>query len=273
MNTPGLIAHQTITTIVVNVDQARADIAQAFTLLQGAKARLVAVLGDGQSSHFGHLWDRDISDYDLEAVAKKVDIFQQTNAWRYVIEQTGLRHYLTETRQRELYAQLNEGGLPPLTVANVLSTLQGLTREGPQLLQEFVQEVFDWLRPARDRSYIGGLKTNSPWKVGRKAIISHAVDQHWNGCFHLNHHRESNIRALGNALSLLDGQGVQRYPDDLVTQLGSSLKTVHAGATIFTPYVTCKPYTNGNMHLQFRRQDLIDKLNVIGSNGALPGKA
>src|SRR5438046_1671478 len=61
MNTPGLIEHQKIATIVDNVAIARGDIASAFVLLAGAKKRLSAVLGDGLRS-YNSIFERDISD-------------------------------------------------------------------------------------------------------------------------------------------------------------------------------------------------------------------
>lgn len=269
MHTPGLIPHQTITTIVENVDQARADIQHAFTLLIGAKERLRTVLGTGSRTFYGHLWSNTISDDDLERTAKEVDAQQARNAWRYVLDQCGLRSYMTEQRQKELEEQLAKGQFPALTVANVLSTLQGLTSQVGTLLQESAQEVFDWLRP-RSAHGVGALKTNKKWKVGDKAIVGWAVEANYDGGFHLNYHRQANFRALGNVLSLLDGQGAQKYPDDLCTQLNAALKRTHAGEVVTVLYLACKPYRNGNMHLRFLRRDLVDKLNQLGGDGTLP---
>lgn len=269
MNTPGLIEHQAVTTIVENVTQVREEVAQAFLLLQQAKARFIAVCGDGPATHYGHLWDASISDYDLSTRATEVDQNIERNAWRYVLNQTGVMHYMTEQRKKELEEQFRTKALPTLTAANVLSTVQGLTSHIGTLLQESVQEVFDWLCP-RFQGGVGALKTNSAFRVGQKVIVSYAVEADWGRTWHgfrLNHHRDSHFRALGNVLSLLDGQGVQRYPDDLVTQLTMGLRTAQAGAVIETPYLACKPYKNGRMHLLFRRGDLVDKLNQLGGDG------
>ena len=84
---------------------------------------------------------------------------------------------------------------------------------------------------------------------------------------------EQPILALGNALALLDGQGVQRYPDDLCTQLRIGLKDCRAGDAVVLPYLQVKPYRNGNAHLVFTRHDLIDRLNQVATDGTgLPGK-
>src|SRR5262245_51749762 len=123
MTTTALIAHQTITAIVDNVTQARADVQQAFALLQGAKERLAAVLG--KDNIYNHLWERNPADYDLPREAERSDLYIARHAWEYVISQTGLRHFMTERRSKELQEQLIKGAFPAFTVENVLSTLQG----------------------------------------------------------------------------------------------------------------------------------------------------
>lgn len=271
MNTTGIIEHQTARTIVENVTQARTEIQQAFILLQGAKDRLKHVLGDGVTNHYGHLWEGQVSDWDLPGVAKKTDTFIERNAWRYILKQTGMTAFMTERREKELRAQLEKGDFPPLTVENILSSLQGLVNQVGSLLQESVQEVFQWLRPG-EHSAVGQLKTNKHFRVGHKVIVN-GVESDWNGHFRLNSYREANFRALGNVFSLLDGQGAQQYPDDLVTQLNMGLKQANSGNEVATPYLTCKPHKNGHAHLRFLRIDLLDRLNQIGSDGSLPREA
>ena len=266
MNTPGLIPHATITTILDNVTQARADIAAAFALLDGAKTRLATVLGDGSGNAYGHLWTHAIHDADLPRTACEVDTQVATNTWRYLLRQLGLDAYMTETRQKELQTQLERGELPPLTVDNVLSTLQGLTSQVGTLLEESVREVFEWLRPYHHYG-VGALKTNEKYRVGPKVILGYTVEAGYPTGLRLKYQRQRNLHALGNVLSLLDGQGVQRYPHDLVTQVQDALKDRHYGEVFTVPYLSGRGYKNGHLHVTFTRLDLIDRLNQIGGDG------
>ena len=262
-----LIPHQTLTMIVENVTQARADVAQGFALLVGAKDRLRAVLG-AEPRYYDTLWSDRISDYHLDNTAKQVDAQLARTAWAYVIQQLGLNAWMTEKRQNELHEQLTRGTFPPLTVENILGTLQGLTSQVETLLQEAAQEVFEWLRPCHPHG-VGALKTNQKWRVGDKAIVDYAVEPGWMQGYRLTTSREANFRTLGNVFSLLDGQGAQRSPDDLCTQLRVGLARAESGAQVSTPYVNLKPYKNGHAHLTFRRHDLVDRLNQLGGDGAL----
>ena len=268
MDTPGLIPHQKITSIIENVNQARHDIDSAFKLLQDAKDRLNTVLGDGSAVSYGHLWERDISDYDLARTLETIQAFQAKNAWKYLLRQTGLTAYMTERRQKELKDQIEKGDLPCLTVENVLSTLEGLSGQLGSLLLESVKEVFDWLRPS-EWSWAGQYKTNKKFQVGYKVIITNATGSHLAGEWHLNYYHEANFRSLGNVLSLLDGQGVPHYPHDLCTKLREVFKDALAGEWYDAPYMRVKLYHNGNMHVQFVRTDLIDRLNQLGSDGTV----
>jgi hypothetical protein len=266
-----LIPHQTITTIVENVAQAQADVQQAFTLLTAAKQRLRAVLGH-HPHYYDSLWEYRLDDsetFDRAAEASTRRITQ--NAWRYILTQTGVTHYMTERRHKELAEQLKRGDFPALTVANVLSTLEALTSQVGSLLDESVKEVFDWLRPTYHHG-VGALKTNKKFQVGQKVIIGYAVETNYGGGFHLNYAREASFRALGNVFSLLDGKGAPRYPDDLVTQLTTALTHCPAGSSVHVAYFHCKPFRNGNLHVTFMRLDLLNRLNQIGGDAtALPG--
>ena len=131
--------------------------------------------------------------------------------------------------------------------------------------------MFDWLRPRHATSRAGKLKTNQWWKLGIKAIACAVVEPSWTTGYRLNYYREANVRSLGNVMSLLDGHGAQQYPNDLCTQLTEGLKHAKAGNAVATPYLTLKPYKNGNAHLHFVRPDLVDKLNALCGDGSLPG--
>ena len=268
MATTELMPHQTARMIVENVDQARQDVLEAFKLLDSAKQRLGAVLGAKDCNSYNSLWRDRIYCDNLMKTAQDCDAFIARNAWRYLLAQTGMLAYMTDARQKELQGQLDNGQFPALTVENILSSMEGLTGQLGSLLIESVKEVFDWLRP-----WHSGYKTNKKFTVGRKVIIGYMLNQSWAGAdFHINYSRANHIKMLGNVFSLLDGQGVPQYPHDLPTQMNTALKGVRSGESFTVPYMTGKPYGNGNLHLAFTRMDLVDKLNQLGSDGSLGEK-
>jgi hypothetical protein len=257
-----LITHQTITAIVEGIEAAKRQAAQAFALLTGARETLRQTLGEAHA--YDHLWEHNISDYNMAANAEKTAQRLEENGWRYLFDQTQMRQFLTERKRQEFDKQFYDHNLPPLTVANAASTLLSMAHDAPGNMQAMVTELFEVLRPWNTQH-----KTNKRWQVGKKVILTHIVNV---GYFAgLNHYREGTVRTLGTVFALLDGQGIPQYPHDLATTLQTALQAHEP--TCETPYFACKWYKNGNLHVMFRRYDLVDRLNALGSDASLPGAA
>lgn len=258
-----VMEYQKIHTITDNVQQALTDLQQGIGLLLAAKQRLTATLGH-ENTYYDTLWESRISDGYLDEQRQASVAHVTKNAWRYVVKQTGITAYMTEKRQQELTKQIEKGDLPSLTPENILSTLEALSQQTPALLEESVREVFDWLRPRYSHG-VGALKTNKKYRLGYKVIIGHAVTRYWHDApWEFNSYREANFRTLGNVFALLDGQGVERYPQDFVTRCRMSWKSgtlPHADQ-----YFCCMPYKNNNLHVTFLRHDLVDRINQIAGD-------
>jgi hypothetical protein len=128
-------------------------------------------------------------------------------------------------------------------------------------LEEAVQEVFEYLRPPRSH-----LKTNTEFEIGRKVILSWIVEKGWNrGRFKINYHREKYITALQNVFQMLDGKGpVKSYNGELHDFITDS-----PDGKGETPYFRFKGYQNGNLHLEFKRPDLVARLNAVAGGNRL----
>ena len=262
-----LIEHQKAEVIVENVDQAKREVEQAFRLLHSAKSRLTATLGGSLDS----LWSGNLSQYGdnlLDQVKDSHKLITQ-QGWRYVLKQAQIESYMTEKRQKEISEQI-EKNPPELTVENIQSTLEGLAHRANGLLEESIREVFDWLRPRQDKWGVGALKTNKRFSVGPRVIV-YGVEKSYGHGFRC-YYRDANFRALGNVFSLLDGRGVLHYPEDFLTKLTAGLSQAETGGLIETEYFRLRPYLNGNLHIEFRRLDLLKRLNQIGGGSDLPGE-
>jgi hypothetical protein len=176
---------------------------------------------------------------------------------------------MTEKRQKEPHEQIEKGEIPPLTVENIVGTLQGLAGRLDGLLMESIKEVFDWLRP---QSYwgVGALKTNDKWKIGRRVIVN-SCRHNYSGGFQIDYYCDGRFNSLGNVFSLLDGKGVQKYPEDFRTRFNEGMKAKRAGELWEDQYFRCRCYGNGHVHIEFKRLDLVRKLNKIAAGEELPG--
>jgi hypothetical protein len=134
------------------------------------------------------------------------------------------------------------------------------------MLTEAVEEVFSFLRPRRSE-----YKRNSEFEVPPKIILSHIVDTGWMGRFRVSYYRSQHLTALENVFSALDGRGSvsKSYYSALQQEIEKATRTERR---FQTEYFEGTVHKNGNMHLTFRRLDLLKRLNEIAGGKRLRGE-
>jgi len=129
-----------------------------------------------------------------------------------------------------------------------------------------VQEVFEWLRPRRTR--FNRYKTNTELEVGRRAIIPFVVGLRYCGDgFDVGYRQEANLTALENVFSGLDGQGEIRK--GYYSLLSGAIKQAGIDGRGETDYFRFRACRNGNLHLEFKRLDLLQRFNEIAGGARL----
>ena len=187
-------------------------------------------------------------------------LFIEQKAWRELVEATGIASAMSVKSREKLNSQLYETtrhnaqtSLPPFTEANVFGFLDQTYRDMPQMIQDAVAEIFDWLRPS-SRHY----KTNDEFMIGDKVILSWLVESNYSRGFRVSYRRAAHVDALGNVLSMLDGKGVTKHPHTLSNKINTAWA---ASDTYSDEYLIAKGFKNNNAHIRFLRPDLIAKIN------------
>lgn len=251
---------ETLTYMLGVYRQACTDIETAYDLLEKAQGRLRTAFldkpGYGFATNDRNMHDRvgkKASDFILKEIKK--------DAWRHIVERMELRKLLSIKRRDELDRQLQDEKLPELTEENIFAMFESSAANMNTYLEEAVQEVFEYLRPPGS-----GYKTNTEFELGKRVILSYAVEKGWNrGKFRVNYHKEKYLTALDNVFSMLDGKGaVKTYHGALYDAITDSPDG--KGETI---YFRFKCYQNGNLHLEFLRLDLVARLNAIAGGQRL----
>jgi hypothetical protein len=257
MNTE-LIEHQKLSAIVENYEQTQAEIRQGFDLLATAKERLEALLGE----YHDDIFPERISDRHLRETAVECANFVRRNAWKYLLDHMQVWSIMSDSAKNHLMSQLRDNKMPEITHENVLGTFRQFLRNADTFFEDAVKEVFNFLRPGPWRERY---KTNLRYKIGPRVILTWAVDS-WS----IKSGMTQSLRALDNVFHRLDGKGTPKYPDDLVTVLTEAIRK--KAPVLDTPYFSCKWYKNGNLHVEFRRLDLLKQLNQLGGNSEhVPG--
>ena len=218
---------------------------------------------DGPGSHYDLcLFTHNEHTLDFDCKIKRM----KAAAWRYLVDRIELKKLASVKRANEIDRQITDGGdLPEITMDNLFGWLESLDSQAGKFLEEAIVEVFEVLRPPALR-----YKTNSGFKVGKRVILCGRIEKAWTGTqYRVSHHSENELRALDNVFHLLDGKPLSAYRNgDLVNAIHESRRGV--GETEFFRF---KCFINRNLHLEFKRMDLVQRLNEVGGNGLpMPGR-
>lgn len=260
----GLIKPTTITGMVAAWREAESKITEAHRILHEADKLLREdFAGEGRhlSVKFEELRYETISTLML-------DLKQQ--AWNCIVEKTNVRKLMSEKRQRELDEQMKQPAtLPDITEANVLAMLETTYNNLTTMAEEMIRETYDWLRPGGYT--LSEYKTNQKSEiagVGERLIKTWTIERGYNHehPWRLRYSSTDNWTRLDNVFSLLDGKGIAKTYHgpiyDAITNCGRD-------GVCETEYFRFKCYHNGNLHIQFKRLDLLAEFNRVAGGARL----
>ena len=263
--TTDLALHATVRELCAAFVSAERDVRAAFAQIVAAEERLGAAFAMGEHyarihvSACGSSYRDNFKDPD-EAVK-----LMARGAWRAIVERFELRRFMSIKRWEELTKAIDEDGLPSITEEHVMGFLFAQLSQAREHLTEAVHEVFEWLRPhAHTRT--GQLKTNSELEVPGKVILGYVVSRRWTGKgFEVDYRRRQHLVALENVFRALDGRGaIPGYQSALETAISAA-----EGGEGETDLFTFRACLNHNLHLTFRRPDLLARFNAIAGGKRL----
>jgi len=263
-----LVKKQTVSEMCTAWRQSEEDIKTAFSLLVSAEARLRDAFK--ADSYRFHLDRRDASYRNFTEPEKLMSELKK-DAWSTLIDRLELRKFMSVKKRGELDRQLHDGDgakLPPIEETVILDMLFDMAGKVDDYMQEAVKDVFEFLRP---RGYMAEYKTNSEYEIGRKVILGYAIRPAFSGNkFDVCYGRSRDeLNALDNVFHLLEGKGMAK------THYGPLCDAIHSsengsGETEYFKFKCCK---NQNLHLEFKRMDLVARLNTIAGGARLRGAA
>jgi len=219
---------------------------------------------DRYSAHMNIVYGRYWEWKDPEVFIEEMKLKIRKSAWSKVIDHIGAKNFLTTERIEKMQDNIEDGKIPEFTLPNVMQVLLELRQELPGLVDEVCKDAFGILTPGKYRD--NKLKTNSGFRIGAKVILKGYVYEWGVGGvakFHVQQGGyETRLMTIEKAFRLLDGKGVPKdYRSDIASMIWSNPED--SGETEYFKY---KAYRNGNLHLEFRRIDLVRKINLIGND-------
>lgn len=271
----GLTQRTTLSELCRAWNRSERELKAAFKLLRRAESRLEDVFGGSDRHRFTiQCYKHTHLEFDRPEIALS-RLHRQ--AWAVIAERLELRTVMSLKQIAELDGQIEHGkDLPPIRYADLLATVESLLNRRGEFLREKVHECYRWLRPEHwnaDRSgkqyyhapYVTNAKSFTAG-VGRKVIISYGCERGYSqtASYTIAYSKRDQLRALDQVFHLLDGKEQPRtFNGELIDAV--ALQTKNGGSEAETDYFRVKCFRNQNIHLEFKRGDLLDKFNLIAA--------
>lgn len=208
-----LILSTSIERVVSGRDSALKQIEQLIQHLD-AISRLTSEIGGGttqdwamKAGHHYDSWLTENADKALPAITRNID----RSIWRDLMLKSGMTALMDAQARDQWHKNLEEGDLPAISEANILSTFEQLHLNKMDVFERGIINVFKGLS--------WDYKTNSPCSFGKKIIINNLVTHNLWG-FSLNWgRRRDQLADLERMLFLLDGKPIPDNRGDISTRL------------------------------------------------------
>lgn len=272
--TPTDVARQnTITDLCRAWNRSEAEVKAAFKLIARAEARLTEVFKGGDRHHF-KVQSYNHTSLDWTKPDEATERLRR-QAWAVIAERLELRACMSLAKIAELDRQIETGeGLPPIRYADVVATVETLMNRREEFMRDKVHECYRWLRPdcwSGNRHRYGHTPYATNRKsfdagVGEKVIIAYGCERGYarNAAYSIAYSKRDQMRALDQVFHLLDGaEQARTYNGELCDAVAT--QTVNGNTVAETTYFQVKCFANQNIHLRFKRLDLLDRFNLIAA--------
>lgn len=170
--------------------------------------------------------------------------------WRQSFDHTGLMQLLDAQSKKKFDRDLQESP-PEFTIENVQSSFIDLSKNAVKMFEDGAVNVF--------RRLSNRYSTNDSFKIGEKIVMTYMVEPRWGRGLQLRHgHGEDEINDIDRVFKTFDGK--RHVERALSCAMNMALQD---GGHYEDEYFTAKAFKNGNLHLRFRRPDLVEKVNLI----------
>jgi len=269
--TDTLKKRQTVSELVGVYQRAAAEIQECFGRLGAAEAAMNHAFSDEGYSTFSLRTAYGARPFNFATDADHVIEMLRADVWWRLFEILEVKRFMSVKRFEQLKKDVEARKMPEITVETVFGAFNDLTSKMDSYIHEAVDEVFQFLRP-RGQTKASKYKTNTEWEVGQKVILTHRIESTWSDMFDVSHYYEQEMTAPENVFSALDGKGTatKEYYSKLSQAIKKTpVKSDGRGETEYFRFRCCK---NGNLHIEFKRLDLLVRFNAMAGGKNLKGE-
>ncbi|WP_162815070.1 DUF4942 domain-containing protein [Erythrobacter aureus] len=183
-----------------------------------------------------------------KGMAKLVD----KAVWEHLIYTSGIDKLMDTTARQEFRHQLVEDP-PEVSVENCFATMQSLVGDADMIFKRGIATAFSRL----DRRF----RSHDGFKIGSRIIFSYALTsyQAWSSAGADDH-----LMDVERAFYVLDGKQVPERWNGIVGEINEQRSCMNPKTfTAESEYFKCRVFKNGNLHVYFKRDDLVRNVNQL----------
>ena len=261
-----IATRHTIDTMVETYQTACQMIDQGYKLLSDARTLLEGVFGDKDHNVYMDTIDYYARKEGTDA-AENVKLSLRRKIWKSILDRLGIWKFCSISQADELRRRLDTGDVGEIRTDVIFDMLVGLASNSETYQVQAIKEVFKFLHvfsPTYGKHYKTNDK-NARFALGKKIILTGIIEiigwgEHFIG---VNHYRRDEICSVDRVFHLLDGKD---FPENVYNSpLLQAIETSGSDGLGSTEYFSFRVYLNGNLHLTFRRMDLLQELNRIAA--------
>lgn len=233
-------------------------------------SRLTSSIGGDVAEHWAMRQGHSFDCWLVQPVDKAMPVITRNidrSIWRDLMLKSGMSTLMDAEARSQWAKNLEEGDLPAISEANILSTFEQLHHNKQDVFERGIINVFKGLS--------WDYKTNNPCYFGKKIIVNNLVKHdRWgyslNWCW-----RRDQLADLERMFYLLDGKAIPDNRHDISIRFMDFVRDNPHQQIFEDELFTIRYFQKGSGHITFKRLDLVDKMNDIVAKhfpGMLPAK-
>lgn len=233
-------------------------------------SRLTSSIGGDVADHWAMRQGHSFDCWLVQPVDKAMPVITRDidrSIWRDLMLKSGMLTLMDAEAHSQWVKNLEEGDLPAISKANILSTFEQLHHNKQDVFERGIINVFKGLN--------WDYKTNNPCYFGKKIIVNNLV-KHDRWGYSLNWGwRRDQLVDRERMLYLLDGKTIPDNRHDVSIRFMDFARDNPYQQVFEDDLFTIRYFQKGSGHITFKRLDLVEKMNDIVAKhypGMLPAK-
>ena len=204
-----------------------------------------------RQGHSFDCWLVQPVDKAMPVITRNIDC----SIWRDLMLKSGMLTLMDAEARSQWAKNLEEGDLPAISEANILSTFEQLHLNKQEVFERGIINVF--------RGLSWDYKTNNPCYFGRKIIVNNLVKyDKWGYSLSWGWRRDQ-LADLERMLFLLDGKTIPDNRHDVTIRVMDFIRDNPRQQEFGDDLFTIRLFQKGSGHITFKRMDLVEKMNDI----------